>query len=159
MRAFVVSSLLVLLAGSAAAGGPPSLTGTWEGSYACKTENDEGKDKFDSGPATLLVTQLGPSGPLVLNLVSKGVGGYSGTIVPSAVKPGEGTGAMIACGTNDGTTTSVYNEVTTFHYKVGTDGAGTLKTSGVFVLNGVYTGVCKGTWTRTSTMSKTAPCP
>jgi hypothetical protein len=159
MREFAVSLLLVLLAQPAAAGGPPSLTGTWEGSILCKTESDEGKAKFDSGPVTLLVTQLGPSGPLVLNLFSKGSGAYSGTIVPSAVKPGEGTGAMIACGTNDGTTTSVYNEITTFHYKVGADGSGSLKTSGVFVLNSVYTGVCKGTWRRTSTMSKTTPCP
>jgi hypothetical protein len=66
---------------------------------------------------------------------------------------------LIACGTGDATTTSAYNEITTFHYKLGADGSGTLESSGVFVLNSTQTAVCKGSWTRTDTLTKTAPCP
>jgi hypothetical protein len=75
------------------------------------------------------------------------------------VKPNEGAGAMIYCGTSDGTVPSVYNEITTFHYKVGSDGSGTIKTTGAFVLNSVEMGTCKGSWRRTSTAAKTVPCP
>jgi hypothetical protein len=94
-----------------------------------------------------------------VNLIAKGSGAYSGTIAQSDVKPNEGAGALIACGTSDGTNPSDYNEITTFHYKVGADGSGTIKSTGAFVLNSVEMGICKGSWVRTSTDSKTAPCP
>jgi len=160
MRAFSLALLalgIALRAAPAFAGGAGVLTGVWEGSLSCKTENDEGKGKLESGPSTLVITQSG-SGPLVANLVSKGLGAYSGTIVPSSVKPGEGTGALIACGTSDATATSLYNEITTFHYKVGDAGAGTIKSTGVFVLNAVQTALCKGSWRRVSLLAKTVPC-
>ena len=148
---------VVLGAPPALAGGAGVLAGAWEGSFSCKTENDDGKGKLESGPSTLLISQSG-SGPLVANLVAKGSGAYSGTIVPSAVKPDEGTGALIACGTSDSTATSLYNEIVTFHYKVGDAGFGTLKSTGVFVINAVQTAVCKGLWRRVSLLAKTAPC-
>jgi hypothetical protein len=74
MRLLALSFLVVWLAQPAAAGGPGDLTGTWLGSFRCKTESANGKDRLDSGPAQLLISQLGPSGPLVANLVSKGSG-------------------------------------------------------------------------------------
>jgi hypothetical protein len=159
MRSFVVSSLLVLFALPAAAGAPLPLTGTWEGSYTCKTETALGKFTRRDPESTMIITQLGPSGPLVVNVFLKGSAAYSGTIAQSDVKPNEGTGAMIYCGTSDGTVPSVYNEITTFHYKVSADGSGTIKSTGAFVLNSVETGICKGSWRRTSTDAKTTPCP
>jgi hypothetical protein len=158
MRSLALVLLAAGLALPASAGAPLPLTGLWEGSISCKTEAAGGKGK-QAFPVTLAITQLGASGPLVINLFAKGSGAYSGTIVPSDAKPNEGTGAMISCGTSDATTASLYNEITTFHYKVGADGSGTIKSSGVFVLNSVYTGVCKGSFVRTSLLAKTAPCP
>jgi hypothetical protein len=159
MRAFAVSFLLVCFALPSAAGAPLPLTGTWEGSYTCKTETASGKFTRRDSASTMIITQLGPSGPLVVNLFTKGSAAYSGTIAQSDVKPNEGAGAMIYCGTSDATTTSLYNEITTFHYKVAADGSGTIKTTGAFVLNSVEMGTCKGSWRRTSTAAKTVPCP
>jgi hypothetical protein len=94
-----------------------------------------------------------------MNFVAKGFGSYSGRAFPFAAKPSEGSGAFIACGTSDATTPDLYNEITTFQYKVDADGGGSLKTQGVFVLNDVQIGVCKGSWKRSSLIAKTAPCP
>ena len=158
MRRFALVFLWLAIALPAFAGGPPSLTGVWEGTFSCKIEDPEGKRTLKA-PATLLINQLGPSGPLEVNLVSKGTGGYSGTIVPSLAKPNEGVGMLIACGTDDSTTLGEYAEFETFSYKVGSDGSGTIKASGGYTQKSQEVGVCKTTWTRTATKAPiTVPC-
>jgi len=159
MRSLALVFLLLALAPPAFAGGPLPLTGVWEGTYSCKIEDAEGKRTLKV-PATLLINQLGPSGPLEVNFVSKGLGGFSGTIVQSDVKPNEGVGVLIACGTSDSTTTGEYGEFDTFSYKVGADGSGTIKASGAYTQKSEEVGVCKVTWTRTATKAPiTVPCP
>ena len=159
MRHLVLSFLLLALAPPAFAGGTPSLTGVWEGTYGCKIQDAEGKRTLKV-PVNLLINQLGPSGPLEVNLVAKGTGGYSGTIVPSLEKPNEGVGVLIACGTNDSTTLSEYAEFETFSYKVGSDGSGSIKLSGGYTQKSEEVGVCKATFTRTATKPPiTAACP
>jgi len=158
MRSLGLSFLLLATALPAFAGGPPSLTGFWEGTFSCKIDDAEGKRSLKV-PATLAINQLGPSGPLNATFVSKGAGGFSGTIVPSLEKPNEGVGVLIACGTSDSTTTGDFAQFETFTYKVGTDGSGTIKASGGYTLKSEEVGVCKVTWTRTSTLPpKTSPC-
>jgi hypothetical protein len=159
MRSFALVFLLLAAAPPALAGGPPSLTGVWEGTYSCKIEDAEGKRTLKVS-ATLLINQLGSSGPLEVNLVSKGTGAYSGTIVPSLEKPNEGVGMLIACGTNDSTTTGEYAEFQTFSYKVGPGTSGTIKASGGYSQKSQEVGVCKATWTRTVTKPPiTVACP
>lgn len=155
MRVLALSFLLFTLARPALAGGPLSLTGTWEGSYTCKTEGAGGSATFKpDAPSTLQVAQSVPGGPLVVVLETEGeLGSYSGTVVPSATSNGEGAGAWVACGTSDSTATSAFSEIETFTYKVSADGKGTLKQNGVFVTNGGQVGVCKGTWKRIDTSS------
>lgn len=159
MRHLVLSFLLLALAPPAFAGGAPSLTGVWEGTYSCKIQDAEGKRTLKV-PVNLLINQLGPSGPLEVNLVSKGTGGYAGTIVPSLEKPNEGVGVLIECGTNDSTTPGDYAEFETFSYKVGSDGSGSIKMSGGYTQKSEEVGVCKMTFTRTATKAPiTVPCP
>jgi hypothetical protein len=148
---FVMPSLLALaLASPAFAGVPPNLTGVWTGSVSCKIETAGGKDSFKESGITLLISQTGPTGPLVANLDDGSFSFFSGTVTPSAAN--EGTGALIACGTSDATTAGLMNMIQTFHYKVDTDGSGSLKLSGAYVQNGSEVGVCKGSFTRTSIM-------
>lgn len=159
MRALALSFLLLALAPPAFAGGSPSLTGVWEGTYSCKIEDADGKRSLKV-PVMLFISQLGPSGPLVANILSKGSGGYSGTIVPSLENPNEGVGMLIECGTNDSTTAGDYAEFQTFSYKVGADGSGTIKASGGYTQKSEEVGTCKVTWTRVSLGPvKTSPCP
>lgn len=159
MRCLALVFLLLAFALPAFAGPPLNLTGVWEGTYSCKVQDAEGKRTFKV-PATLLVNQLGPSGPLEVNFLSKGSGGFSGTIVPSLAKPNEGVGVLIACGTSDSTTLGEYGEFDTFSYKVGADGSGTIKVSGAYTQKSEEVGVCKVTWTRTATKAPiTVACP
>jgi hypothetical protein len=155
MRAVLLALSLLGLAGASQAGSPLLLTGTWEGSYTCKTEAAGGSGTFKpDAPSTLQITQSVPGGPLVVVLETGGeLGTYSGTVVPSATSNGEGAGAWVACGTSNSTATSAYSEIETFTYKVSADGKGTLKQNGVFVTNGGQVGVCKGTWKRIDTSS------
>jgi hypothetical protein len=158
MRFLVLSLLFVAIAAPARAGITGAITGTWEGSVSCKSEDANGKGSF-SVDVTLLVTQLGASGPLVVNAIADGTQFFSGTLIPSVEKPGEGAGALIACGTSDSTTNGLYNDIETFHYKVDDNGAGSIKTSGANTTNGSDVNVCKGSFKRTSTMSpKTVSC-
>ena len=159
MRHLAFALLTLAVALPAFAGGPPTLTGVWAGTYSCKIDDPEGKRTLKV-TATLLINQLGASGPLEVNVVSKGTGGYSGTIVPSLEKPNEGVGMLIECGTNDSTTLGEYAEFETFSYKVGADGSGTIKMSGGYTQKSQEVGVCKSTWTRTATKAPiTVPCP
>jgi hypothetical protein len=159
MRSLALAFLLLAIASPVFAGGPPTLTGVWEGEFGCKVQDAEGKRTFKV-PATLLINQLGPSGPLEVNFLAKGSGGFSGTIVPSLAKPNEGVGVLIACGTSDSTTLGEYAQFETFSYKVGADGSGTIKASGGYTQKSEEVGVCKVTWTRTATKAPiTVACP
>lgn len=159
MRSLALVFLALGFAPPAFAGGPLTLTGTWEGMYSCKIQDEEGNRSLKV-PATLLINQLGPSGPLEVVFLSKGSGGYSGTIVQSDVKPNEGVGALISCGTSDATTAFLYNEIETFSYKLAADGSGTLKMTGSRVTNSSEVSACKTTWTRTATKAPiTVACP
>src|SRR5262245_57496506 len=158
MRKLVPLLLFVAIVSPARAGIPFAITGTWEGSISCKSEDADGKGSF-STDATVLINQLGVTGPLVANVVSGGTLFFSGTLTPSADKPGEAAGALVACGTNDGTAPEHYNEIETFHYKVDDEGGGSIKVNGVNVTNGVEIDVCKGSFKRTSIGSpKTVSC-
>jgi hypothetical protein len=144
VRSFVLAFLTLGLALPAFAGGP-SLSGVWEGSYSCKTEDASGKGNLKVSESTLTIAQGTISGPLIADIDGQA---YSGTTVPSASDSSEGAGAWIACGTSDATTGGLYNEIETFHYKVGVDGNGTIKKAGAYVVNAVEVGVCKGSWKR-----------
>jgi hypothetical protein len=153
MRFAMVPWLALSLASPAFGGVLPTLTGIWTGSVSCKIETAEGKGSFKEPGITLLISQTGPTGPLIANIDDGSFSFFSGTLTPSAASANEGTGALIACGTSDATTAGLPNMIQTFHYKVDTDGKGSLKISGAYVQNGSEVGVCKGSFTRTSIMS------
>jgi len=146
MRALALSILLALAAAPALAGTAPNLNGTWQGSITCKGEDSGGKQTLKTDPSTLGIIQAGPTGPLLALLDSTQ---YSGTFAASLDDPREGVGALIACGTNDGTVTSSESTIHSFHYKLDSSGGGTIKAEGVFVVNGIGSGTCKGSWRRT----------
>lgn len=138
---------LVSAASAAWAGGPPSLVGTWEGSFSCKAQTPEGKSSAKESDSTLQIAQTGN----VLRVLLDG-DTYSGTIFQSVGAPNEGAGAWIFCGTSDSTTAAAFNEIETIQFKVDPEsGSGSIKKSGVYVLNGSQVGVCKGSWRRVST--------
>jgi hypothetical protein len=138
---------MLLAAPPAFAGGGPTLNGTWEGSYSCKTGAADGKDSFKV-TATLSISQGAITESLVAAISATS---FSGTTVPSAADPSSGVGALIACDTSDDPA-GLLNRIETFHYGVDASGGGTLKTSGAYTFDdGAVVGVCKGTWKRVST--------
>ncbi len=159
MRSLALVFMTLAFAPPALAGGPSTLSGVWEGSYSCKTEGAGGGGTFKpDGVSTLVIDQIGPTGPLNVRVEANGeTGTFSGTLIPSATNPDEGAGAWIACGTSDGTANSSFNEIETFTFKLGADGKGTLKQVGVFVTNESQVGICKGTWKRVSTQPVMIP--
>ncbi len=161
MRSLALALLPFAIAVPAFAGGAPTLQGVWEGSYSCKFEDSSGKGSFKVSPSFLLIEQGAISGPMIVN-ISDGMSSvaYSGTTVPSAASSSEGAGAWIACGTSDATTGGLFNEIETFHYKVDSNGTGTIKKSGAYVTNGIEVGTCKGSWKRAQIgLVKVVGCP
>ena len=149
MRSIRTVSLLalVLMALPASAG---NLIGTWVGSFACKTENANGKGTLREPTSTLLISQPDP-GTSPLRLTIDGVQ-YTGSIVPSNSNPTtDGVGAIVACGTSDAEGAG-FHEIELIRWKVEADGVrGSIKKAGVFVTKGQEIGACKGGWVRTST--------
>jgi len=151
MRAIVLAFLVLGFAAPSYAGFP-LLSGTWEGSISCKTQDADGKGGFKVD-VTLLVYQATLDGPLVVNASGGSIPYFSGTVIPTAT--GQGSGALISCGTSAATTPGADNVLETFDYKLDRSGeGGTLKiTGGAQVTNGSELALCKGTFRRTSAIT------
>lgn len=148
---------LVLMALPASAG---NLVGTWLGRFSCGAEDANGRFKIQETESLLEISQPEPgTSPLRLMI---GDVHYSGSIVPSASSPTtDGVGAFVKCGTSDTENEGNFSEIELIRWKVdaGT-GRGSIKKVGVFVVNGVQIGACKGGWVRTTTADPAIPaCP
>lgn len=149
---------LVCLALPAFAG---DLVGTWEGSWSCRTEDENGRGRDRQAQSVLQISQPGGPGTSPLRVLIDGVQ-YAGSIVPAASEPNRrGVGAFVACGTSDTEVLGAFEEIELIRWSVDPgNGRGTIRKAGVFVTNSVGIGVCTGSWQRVTTANPGIPaCP
>ncbi len=89
-----------------------TLTGTWEGTYACKGVTSTGKDAYvDQLVAKITQVGTGVGAEITFN---GNPFRYNGIAVANVTKPDKGDVVLVLCGTDDDTGTGLYDELGRF---------------------------------------------